>query len=362
MPDRLDYENPIVLHVLAYDVSRGAEKYARSLVDALNHRSGRHLVVTLFSGEDGGLDPDISLDVPLGPLRRAGVDPRVVSRLRKAIDSSRADVLVAHGGEPAKYLALAARRTPYIYLVIGSAHPLLRNPVRRALRRLYVRRAAAIVAVSALLAEDVASVVTQGPGKVAVFPNGRDPSVYAPGSSARRAKPTLLFVGRLEGQKRPDWFVDVVRAVRARGADVAARMAGGGELLEALRPIAAQAGVEMLGPRDDVPALMADADLLVLTSRPPEGMPGVLIEAGMAGLAVVTTDVPGAREVVRDGETGMIVPVDDKEGLAEAVLSLLADAGRLDRMGQAAREHCIREFSLEASVDAWEELIAGLAS
>lgn len=157
LQDRFDNDNPTVLHLLAYDVSRGAERYARSLVDALNRRSGEHLLITLFVGEDGGLDPDISLGVPRGLLRRAGLDPRVVSRLRRAIVSSQARVLVAHGGEPAKYLAFAAGGIPYIYLVIGSAHPLLRNPVRGALRLLYMRRAAAIVAVTSLLADEVAA-------------------------------------------------------------------------------------------------------------------------------------------------------------------------------------------------------------
>lgn len=362
MQDRFDNDNPTVLHLLAYDVSRGAERYARSLVDALNRRSGEHLLITLFVGEDGGLDPDISLGVPRGLLRRAGLDPRVVSRLRRAIVSSQARVLVAHGGEPAKYLAFAAGGIPYIYLVIGSAHPLLRNPVRGALRLLYMRRAAAIVAVTSLLADEVAASLRGAVAKVSVIPNGRDPSVYNPGAGRRHDRPTLLFVGRLEEQKRPDWFVDVVRTVRLRGADVRARMVGGGELSEALSPNAQEAGVEMLGPRDDVPALMAGADLLVLTSRPPEGMPGVLIEAGMAGLPVVTTDVPGAREVVRDGVTGLIRAVDDKDGLVEAVLALLGDPEGRAQMGQAAREHCVRRFSLESSVDSWESLIAELAS
>ena len=139
-------------------------------------------------------------------------------------------------------------------------------------------------------------------------------------------------------------------------------MVGGGVLSETLASNAEEEGVEMLGPRDDVPALMAAADILVLTSRPPEGLPGVLIEAGMAGLPVVTTDVPGAREVVRDGVTGLVVAVDDKEGMVGAVLALLGDVELRARMGQAAREHCVREFSLETSVVAWERLISELSS
>jgi glycosyltransferase involved in cell wall biosynthesis len=119
-------------------------------------------------------------------------------------------------------------------------------------------------------------------------------------------------------------------------------------------------GVEVLGARDDVPALLGDADLLVATSRPPEGLPGVLIEAGLSGVAAVTTDVPGARDVVEDGVTGLVVPVEEQARLVDSVGLLLEDPDRRKAMGRAARERCLELFTLDATTDEWDEVIRGM--
>ena len=353
-----------ILHVVSYDVSRGAERYARSLVEALNRRGpDRHLLMTMFQGDEASLDPDFALDVPRGTLRRVGFDPRVIRRMRRTVRELAPRAVVAHGGEPAKYAAIALRGlAPYAYLVIGSTHPKLGNPVRRAMRKLYLTRAAAVVAVSASLAADlVAEEPTLAP-KTRVIPNGRDPETYRPGSGDRGASPRILFIGHLEEQKRPLLFVEAVGELKRRDCTLDAMIVGDGPMRADVEERARSAGVEVLGARDDVPALLANADLLVATSRPPEGLPGVLIEAGLSGVAAVTTDVPGARDVVEDGVTGMVVPVDDQAGLVDSVESLLRDPDRRKEMGRAARERCLRLFTLDATTDEWDEVMRGMTS
>ena len=347
----------MVLHVVSYDVSRGAERYARALVDTLNARGAdRHLLMTIFRGDEESLGADVALDVPRGVLRRLGFDPRAVWRMRRVIAERRPRAIVAHGGEPAKYSAVAARDVPYAYLIIGSSHPLLSNPVRRMMRDFYIERAAALVAVSPGLADEVTAETRRGT-PLWVIPNGRDPDVYRPGKGSDGSVPHALFIGHLEEQKRPLLFVALMAAMSQRGVPVSAAIVGGGPLFETVKTESANLDIDVLGPRDDVPELLSRSDLLVLTSRPPEGMPGVLIEAGLAGLPVVTTDVPGAREVVVDGVTGDIVGLNDESALADAVATLLADPERRKRMGAAARERCVSKFSLTASAAAWESVI-----
>jgi len=75
-----------------------------------------------------------------------------------------------------------------------------------------------------------------------------------------------------------------------------------------------------------------------------------------AGLAVVATDVPGHREVVIPGETGLLVPAEDPGALAEAVVSLLADPARRLRLGEAGRRRVLKEFGLRAMVDSTAEI------
>ena len=102
----------------------------------------------------------------------------------------------------------------------------------------------------------------------------------------------------------------------------------------------------------ETPARMQPVlDLYVASSRK-EGLPLSILEAMAAGLAVVATDVPGHRDVVVPGETGVLVPPEDPAALAEAVAALLMDPVRRKNLGQAGRERVRQDFSIGAMVDA----------
>jgi glycosyltransferase involved in cell wall biosynthesis len=90
-------------------------------------------------------------------------------------------------------------------------------------------------------------------------------------------------------------------------------------------------------------AVMADLDVVLLTSRN-EGSPVALIEAAAAGLPVVATDVGGVRSVVRDGETGLLVPSGDPDAAAAALRELLGDPDKMQAMGRAGRSHVLSAF------------------
>ena len=187
-----------------------------------------------------------------------------------------------------------------------------------------------------------------------MIPNGRDPSQYRPRSGPTTSgDPTLVFVGALTPQKRPDRFVKVVRSVRAEGRAVHALIVGDGPLAGGLAVLAADHGIELLGPRSDVPELLRRSDVFVFTSLPAgEGMPGVLIEAGLSGLPVVSTPVPGAATVLGDGVAGVIVD-DSVASLAAAVGQLLDDPDRRAAMGAAGRSRCESAFSLDLMAERW---------
>ncbi len=353
---------PLILHVLPHDLARGAQRYARSLVDSLDGDEDTHQIVTLFRSDPVLLRPDVELDVPQGAMRRLGLDPRVVTRLRREIRRLSPEVVVAHGGESAKYTSLAAPRgLPMIYLKIGTAHEYLSQIARKGLHGYYTRRADVIAAVSSDVAEEAHLIYGVPRSRLVVLPNARDPEVYAPGD-VERDVPRLIFVGHLDPGKRPDWFIEVVKGLREKGREFEAVMVGEGPLEEPLRPRAEAEDIEMLGRRGDVPELLAQSDIFVFTSLPPgEGMPGVLIEAGLAGLATVSTRVAGARDVIEDGVTGLIVDIDDKAGLIEAVDRLVGDPALRRSMGKEARARCLERFSLEASAEHWRDLFRRLA-
>ena len=101
----------------------------------------------------------------------------------------------------------------------------------------------------------------------------------------------------------------------------------------------------VLGAREDVGELLAISDVLLLASRS-EGMPGCLIEAGMAGVPVAAYAVAGVPEVVRDGVTGFMVERGDAQSLADRVVTLLSDPVLRAKLGAEARTRCVGLFDI----------------
>lgn len=353
-----------MLHLLPNDAPRGGQVYARALVDTLDSADERHRILTLFDLARFVLAPDIELEVPDGRLRRLGFDPRATTRLRKAVRRLRPRAIVGHGAETVKYAAFAGLGdVPLVYYMVGTADPRLRRQPRRLLHTVYSRRAARIAAVSGDVADEAHREFGISRSRLRVIPNGRDGAVYRPLGRAPGTTPRVVFVGHMTPVKRPLLFVEVVEVLRQRGLTFDAVMVGDGPLEEHLRRRAGPAGIEMMGRRDDVPSILGTSDILVFTSVPEnEGMPGVLIEAGLCGLAVVATAVPGVHDIVEDGRTGLVIGVDDAQGLIEAVHQLVADPLLRDEMGRRARDRCLERFTLDQSARLWMDLLAGLAA
>ena len=107
--------------------------------------------------------------------------------------------------------------------------------------------------------------------------------------------------------------------------------------------------VEWWGWQEDMPAVYRQADIVCLPSYR-EGLPRTLVEAAACGRALVAADVPGCRSIVRPGENGLLVPVRDGKALAEALCTLIRDAGLRQKMGRCGREIVVREYSMERVV------------
>jgi glycosyltransferase involved in cell wall biosynthesis len=242
---------------------------------------------------------------------------------------------------------------PLIYCVIGTyaGRPTLLHlwPWRR-----IMARADLIVAVGEEVLDECTGQFGVARRRAVLIPNGRDSSVFSPRSEpAEATDATLIFVGALTSQKQPNLFIEVVGRLRASGRPFRAVMVGDGPLAGTLAPLAAAHGVELLGPRSDVPELLRHSDLFVFTSLPTgEGMPGVLIEAGLSGLPAVSTLVPGAAAVLSDGRTGIIVD-DSVASMTVAVAELLDAPDHRIAMGMSARIRCESEFSLDLMAQRW---------
>lgn len=162
-------------------------------------------------------------------------------------------------------------------------------------------------------------------------------------------------VGRLWHQKRIKdviWAADLIKVIRD---DTHLLIIGDGPLREDLELFRDKCHiadkVHFLGVRGDVMQLMPHLDLLWLASSY-EGLPNVIMEAMSAGVPVVATDIWGNNELVVHGETGFLVPVGDRAGLARFAYKILEDPELRARLGAAGRERVLGEFSVQKMVDA----------
>jgi glycosyltransferase involved in cell wall biosynthesis len=166
----------------------------------------------------------------------------------------------------------------------------------------------------------------------------------------------IVCIARLAASKGQE---TLLRALSIAGPGIEAELAGddleqGGRYRRALEQLARELGldgrVRFLGHRSDVDELLREADALVLPSVL-EGLPIAVLEAMAYGRPVIATAAGGTPELVRDGETGLLVGWDDAGGLATALGRLRDDVALRRRLGRAGRERVEREFTLERMVE-----------
>ncbi len=170
----------------------------------------------------------------------------------------------------------------------------------------------------------------------------------------------MAYVGRVTRIKRPDRFLAVAREVRRAVPTTRFLVCGDGDLRDDLESAAdLRDSLHLLGWRADVETVYAAADVVLLTSDN-EGMPVSLIEAGMAGVPAVATNVGSVAEVLRDGTTGLLASTDVDE-LTRHTVTLLRDDGLRRRMGEQARIWTARQFGAERLVRETHDLYASIA-
>ena len=193
---------------------------------------------------------------------------------------------------------------------------------------------------------------------IAIIPNGVDPEEYR--ASAREwSPPRLLSVGRVVYQKGYDVAVRALGGLRDIPWDW--KIVGDGPYLHSLRRMLNDLGldgrVQFLGweTADQVKKHYADANLFVHPSRH-EGMPNAVLEAMASELPVLATRIAGNEELVLDQETGLLVPVDDVEGLRASLKELLANPQRREAMGRAARRRVEESFGWSRVAEQYQSI------
>lgn len=299
------------------------------------------------------------------PVSARGVNPWrevvAIRRLMKIYATVKPDVAFHYTIKPVIYGAIAASRLGIrsVAVITGLGYVFLnRSWVSRVARAMYSSTLRRSQEVWFLNSEDLDTFRDLGALKgvpVRALPSeGVDTSHFAPvprGSASSDGKRTFLMVGRLLRDKGTLEFIEAARRMRQLGLNVRCQILGAiGDAnptaiaREEVQSWCAEGVVEYLGTLTDVRPAIAAADCIVLPSYR-EGVPRTLLEAASMARPLIATDVPGCRDVVLPGVSGLLCKVRDPESLAHCMRELAClDDASLNAMGLAGREFVVEQF------------------
>jgi glycogen(starch) synthase len=351
----------------------GLETLLGEYVGALAERG--HVVDVLTSSEPGDLPEEDTWRgvavhrVPMhSPLYRQDVSR--ISQVRKQVAALKHDlapdmlhVHMADGSVFFHTLTEPAYTGPTVVTVhsaLAAAEAHLGTPLHRVLTA-----ADWVTGCSRSMLEQTRRVVPEIVRRSSVVLNGMDTGRISV-SALPFDPPVVLLLSRLVPEKGIDVALHACVRVSSELPDVQVALAGDGPEREALVALVDELDlgdtVEFLGgvPMHDVAAVLQRATVVVVPSRYEEPFGLVAVEAGLAGRPVVASRVGGLPEVVEDGRNGLLVPQDDPDALADAILTVLRNPGFAQRLGAEGRARAERDFGLDRHVTAYEELFLEL--
>jgi glycosyltransferase involved in cell wall biosynthesis len=299
--------------------------------------------------------------------------PHAIRQLARWLDETEVDLVHSHYSRDLWTIvpALAlSRRVPLIL----TKHIGTQKPKRDALHRWIYGQVNHVIAISAVIRQNIIATHPIAAERVSVVHHGVDLSRFTPDENVRFAARQELglapehlvlgIIGRLQISKGYLEFLDVARRLvneipQARflliGEASRGESSEAQRILGKIREWQLEKVVHVLGFRRDIPRWLNAMDIFVFPSHA-EAFGLVLIEAMAMAKPVVSSKGDGVLDIVRDGDTGLLVPPRDVESLHTAVLSLAQNAAQRLAMGQRGREHVLKFFALEHSLEALESL------
>jgi len=349
----------------------GGEKWAISIAAALTDRG--HEVILCGQPNSELCRRAAAVGLPEADvLLRHDLSLPSVMRLARLWRRLRPDVVLACTQRAVRLAAWSGWLWPPLRLVYRNG--LKGSFKNKVYNRLIAPKISFLVANAAATQAEVLAYGWLPQAKLQVIYNGAAPPQTDPDAAiavreefgCRPGSTLILAAGRLVHDKGHHLLLQAIACLNATTSaeDWLLVIAGEGPQQAALAATVERLRlgdrVHLAGFREDIGALYGAADLLVHPSRR-EGAPNAILEAMAAGLPVVATAIPSARELLGE-DAGCLVPPEDAPALATALAELLADAPRRARLGEAARRRAEERFSREASIGRWEALLTAVAA
>jgi glycosyltransferase involved in cell wall biosynthesis len=281
------------------------------------------------------------------------------------LGAHRYDVVNSHSSTDSWLAALALARLGRPCPLVRTRHisaPVPRDPLTR---WLYTRATARVVTTGEALKRELAERNGFPAARIESVPTGVDAGRFRPGERAAArlrlgVAADRVLVGIVATLRSWKGHRHLIEAMKLLPGSVELAIVGDGPQRGALEALIARldlgARVRMAGNQDDVLPWLRAFDIFALPSYANEGVPQALVQAMLVALPCVTTAAGGIPEVAEDERTAVVVPPQDPQALASAIERLAREPGRRRELGEAARKHCVENFSYERMLDRMEAI------
>ncbi len=348
-----------IVQVIPYFCFGGAETMCENLTYALTNLGHEVTVVSLYNEQT-----PISRRMEEAGIRilyldkKLGMDVSMVPKLAKIMRRERYDVVHTHL-DVIKYAVAAAKLSGIrrcVHTVHNVAEEEAEGRLQKIINTVYFRLGLSVpVALSPKVQRTIVSFYGMKEEKVPVVYNGVDLSRCQPKTGYDLSAPAqLIHVGRFNYQKNHSGLLDAFSLILGKHHDCCLNLLGDGELRQEVETYAQELGIRdkviFHGSQSNVYPYLHSADIFLLPSKF-EGMPMTIIEAMGTGLPVVASAVGGVPDMLRNGESGMLVS-QEPQAVADAVLKLLEQDDLRRKLGENAREDSV-QFSAEHMAEAY---------
>jgi L-malate glycosyltransferase len=356
-----------IIQVIQKPQLRGAEIFASQLSNHLVARGHEVVMVCLFAGPSK-LPFDGKIILLNRPPSKRFTDFLGWRTFAKIVNEFKPDIIQSNAGDTLKFCVLskmfARWRGPIVFRNANKVSDFITSWQKLLLNKFFVGKVDHIISVSELCRQDFVKLYQVNEKRTVTIPIGvelaNDNQDLAEDIRAIfENRKVIVNVASLVPEKNHTAFINLASALRKQPLDFVILIIGDGKLMPVLQSQIEQAGlteyVRLLGYRQDVPAMMQHASVMVLPSLI-EGLPGVILEAFYNKLPVIANNVGGISEVVKNHETGWLVNKGDEAGLLSAVLACLGDAKKAKLITNTAYQMVTRSFANSVIAERFEHV------
>ncbi|MDH4028066.1 MAG: glycosyltransferase family 4 protein [Nitrospirota bacterium] len=297
---------------------------------------------------------------------------RIIPFFKKLIEEKKIDIVNTHSSKDSWLVLPAARLARNRPLVIRTRH--LSTPVHRGIANMFLYNYLPhfVITTGKAIREQLININGFNADRIVSIPTGVDTDAFDPQKvrgdlrkelSLAQETPLIGMVSVLRSWKGHIHFINSIPYIIRKRPDARFIIAGEGphrrSIEKTIDEVDARGCLYLLGHRDDISNVMSSLDILVHPSYANEGVPQSVLQAMAMRIPVIASDLAPLKEVVRDGITGLITPVNDPEKLAAGILKLLENKELASGMAETAKKLIEKEYSFNTMLDSTEALYSG---